>query len=60
MSVRRVIVDQVLFVVEDLQARRYSERYYAAFVNDMYGNNVEAVWHSPEPVTDAPRRPGVP
>ena len=39
---------------------QYSERYYAAFVNDMYGNNVEAVWHSPEPVTDAPRRPGVP
>jgi len=39
---------------------RYSERYYAAFVNDLHGNNVEAVWHAPEPVDDAPRRPGVP
>jgi len=39
---------------------QYSERYYAAFVNDLYGNNVEAVWHASEPVTDAPRRPGVP
>jgi len=39
---------------------QYSDRYYAAFVNDLYGNNVEAVWHAPEPVTDAPRRPGVP
>ena len=39
---------------------QYSERYYAAFVNDLHGNNVEAVWHAPEPVTDAPRRPGVP
>jgi catechol 2,3-dioxygenase-like lactoylglutathione lyase family enzyme len=38
----------------------YSERYYAAFVNDLHGNNVEAVWHAPEPVVDAPRRPGVP
>jgi catechol 2,3-dioxygenase-like lactoylglutathione lyase family enzyme len=38
----------------------YSERYYAAFVNDLHGNNVEAVFHSPEPITDAPRRPGVP
>lgn len=34
----------------------YSERYYAAFVNDLHGNNVEAVWHAPEPVTAAPRR----
>lgn len=39
---------------------RYSERYYAAFVNDLHGNNVEAVWHAPELVDDAPRRPGVP
>jgi catechol 2,3-dioxygenase-like lactoylglutathione lyase family enzyme len=39
---------------------QYSERYYAAFVNDLHGNNVEAVWHAPEPVTDAPHRPGVP
>jgi catechol 2,3-dioxygenase-like lactoylglutathione lyase family enzyme len=34
----------------------YSERYYAAFVYDLHRNNVEAVWHAPEPVTDAPRR----
>jgi predicted lactoylglutathione lyase len=39
---------------------QYSEGYYAAFVNDLHGNNVEAVWHAPEPVTDAPSRPGVP
>ena len=39
---------------------QYSERYYAAFVNDLHGNNVEAVWHAPEPVADAPRRQGVP
>ena len=39
---------------------RYSERYYGAFVNDLHGNNVEAVFHSPEPITDAPRRGGVP
>jgi predicted lactoylglutathione lyase len=39
---------------------QYSERYYAAFVNDLHGNNVEAVWHAPEPVADAPRRGGVP
>jgi len=39
---------------------QYSERYYAAFVNDLHQNNVEAVWHAPEPVVDAPRRPGVP
>lgn len=38
----------------------YSDRYYAAFVNDLHGNNVEAVWHAPEPVTNAPIRPGVP
>jgi catechol 2,3-dioxygenase-like lactoylglutathione lyase family enzyme len=35
---------------------QYSNRYYAAFVNDLHGNNIEAVWHAPEPVTDAPRR----
>ena len=39
---------------------QYSDRYYAAFVNDLHGNNVEAVWHAPEPVTDAPLRRGVP
>jgi catechol 2,3-dioxygenase-like lactoylglutathione lyase family enzyme len=39
---------------------QYSESYYAAFVNDLHGNNVEAVWHAPGPVADAPRRPGVP
>jgi lactoylglutathione lyase len=39
---------------------QYSERYYAAFVNDLHGNNVEAVWHAPEPVAGAPRRSGVP
>lgn len=37
---------------------QYSDRYYGAFVNDLHGNNVEAVWHAPEPVLDAPRRPG--
>ncbi len=35
---------------------QYSDRYYAAFVNDLHGNNVEAVFHSPEPITDAPER----
>jgi hypothetical protein len=39
---------------------QYSERHYAAFVNDLHHNKVEAVWHAPEPVVDAPRRPGVP
>jgi catechol 2,3-dioxygenase-like lactoylglutathione lyase family enzyme len=39
---------------------QYSDRYYGAFVNDLHGNNVEAVFHSPVPITDAPRRPGVP
>jgi catechol 2,3-dioxygenase-like lactoylglutathione lyase family enzyme len=33
----------------------YSERYHAAFVYDPDGNNVEAVFHSAEPITDAPR-----
>jgi catechol 2,3-dioxygenase-like lactoylglutathione lyase family enzyme len=39
---------------------QYSDRYYAAFVNDHHGNNVEAVWHAPEPVADATPRVGVP
>ena len=26
---------------------QYSERYYAAFVHDPDGNNIEAVWHVP-------------
>jgi len=39
---------------------QYSDRYYAAFVNDLHGNNVEAVWHAPERVADAPLRSGVP
>jgi len=33
---------------------------YAAFVNDLHQNNVEAGWHAPDPVIDAPHRPGVP
>jgi catechol 2,3-dioxygenase-like lactoylglutathione lyase family enzyme len=39
---------------------QYSNRYYAAFVDDLHGNNVEAVWHAPEPVMDAPTREFVP
>jgi catechol 2,3-dioxygenase-like lactoylglutathione lyase family enzyme len=39
---------------------QYSNRYYAAFVNDFHGNNIEAVWHAQEPITDAPVRRGVP
>jgi catechol 2,3-dioxygenase-like lactoylglutathione lyase family enzyme len=39
---------------------QYSQRYYAAFVNDLHMNNVEAVFHSPEPIQGAPERPGVP
>jgi catechol 2,3-dioxygenase-like lactoylglutathione lyase family enzyme len=39
---------------------QYSDRYYAAFVNDLHQNNVEAVWHAPEAVVDAPRRTFVP
>jgi catechol 2,3-dioxygenase-like lactoylglutathione lyase family enzyme len=39
---------------------QYSEQYYAAFVEDLHGNNVEAVWHAPDPDLDAPRHPGVP
>ncbi len=38
---------------------QYSRRYYAAFVNDLHDNNVEAVWHAPEPVNHAPIRKGV-
>ncbi len=37
---------------------QYSQQYYAAFVNDLHGNNVEAVWHAPEPVTGVPVRRG--
>jgi class 3 adenylate cyclase len=32
---------------------QYSDRYYAAYVLDPHGNNVEAVWHAPEPIDDA-------
>jgi hypothetical protein len=39
---------------------QYSDRYYAAFVNDLHGNNVEAVWHAPVRVDGAPIRRGVP
>jgi hypothetical protein len=38
----------------------YSDRYYGAFVNDLHGNNVEAVFHSPVSITDAPMRTFVP
>jgi hypothetical protein len=31
---------------------QYSQRYYAAFVWDPDGNNVEAVFHSREPLAD--------
>jgi catechol 2,3-dioxygenase-like lactoylglutathione lyase family enzyme len=39
---------------------QYSDRYYAAFVNDLHRNNVEAVWHAPQPVAGAPIHRGVP
>ena len=39
---------------------QYSDRYYGAFVNDLHGNNVEAVWHAPAPISGAPIRQGVP
>ena len=39
---------------------QYSDRYYAAFVADPDDNNVEAVSHSPVPISDAPQRGGVP
>ncbi len=39
---------------------QYSDRYYGAFVNDLHGNNVEAVFHSPVPIADAPERGGAP
>jgi class 3 adenylate cyclase len=32
---------------------QYSDRYYAAYANDLHGNNIEAVWHAPVPVDDA-------
>jgi predicted lactoylglutathione lyase len=36
---------------------QYSERYYAAYVWDPDGNNIEGVFHSPEPLaTVAPVR----
>jgi class 3 adenylate cyclase len=35
---------------------QYSDRYYAAYVYDLHGNNLEAVWHAPAPVEEAPRR----
>jgi class 3 adenylate cyclase len=35
---------------------QYSDRYYAAYIYDLDGNNVEAVWHAPAPVEDAIRR----
>jgi predicted lactoylglutathione lyase len=38
----------------------YSDRYYAAFVNDLHMNNVEAVWHAPAPVGDATIRGDIP
>lgn len=31
---------------------QYSDRYYAAYIYDMDGNNVEAVWHAPASVED--------
>jgi catechol 2,3-dioxygenase-like lactoylglutathione lyase family enzyme len=39
---------------------QYSNRYYAAFINDLHLNNVEAVFHSSKPITEAPERGGVP
>jgi class 3 adenylate cyclase len=35
---------------------QYSDRYYAAYIYDLHGNNVEAVWHAPSPVEDATGR----
>jgi class 3 adenylate cyclase len=35
---------------------QYSDRYYAAYIHDFHGNNVEAVWHAPRPVEDAADR----
>jgi hypothetical protein len=34
--------------------------HYGAYVNDLHGNNVEAVWHAPEAVRGAPIHRGVP
>ena len=39
---------------------QYSDRYYGAFVDDLHGNNVEAVFHSPVAIDDATTRHGVP
>jgi catechol 2,3-dioxygenase-like lactoylglutathione lyase family enzyme len=36
--------------------RQWSDRYYAAYVLDDEDNSLEAVFHSPEPITDAPER----
>src|ERR1044072_8621613 len=47
-------------VAFDAPGREAVDAYYAAFVNDLHGNNVEAVWHAPEAVVDAPLRSGVP
>lgn len=30
--------------------RQYSDRYYGAFVSDPDGNNIEAVFHAPQPL----------
>ena len=35
---------------------QYSDRYYASYIYDLHGNNVEAVWHAPRPVEDAASR----
>jgi class 3 adenylate cyclase len=35
---------------------QYSDHYYAAFVTDLHGNNIEAVWHAPAPVEEATSR----
>ena len=35
---------------------QYSDRHYAAYISDLHGNNIEALWNAPEPVSEAPRR----
>ncbi|CAN5752259.1 hypothetical protein BH18ACT17_BH18ACT17_05720 [soil metagenome] len=62
MTERLVVVDHVLFVVSDLTTSR---RLYAAAlaplgIVELHCNNVEAVFHSPQPIVDAPRRADVP
>jgi hypothetical protein len=49
---RRVVVDHVVLVAAGGTQRtaprvreEYSPRYYAAYVNDPDGNNIEAVYH---------------